>query len=243
MRKAISFLMLFVFAAAPAGCGGGDDDAPGRPTTAAVTTAVAPPAPPLDAERAKLRASKTYTTRFFRPSLTFAAGPGTWSVEHRDTSSDVSIVADLPRVAVASIGWHRVTRVFDPVRGGVAPSDQVALEGSFVTWLRRHPHLRVTRPVPVTVAGLDGVRVDVRSRSQPPRVPSDCGKAGPRCVPVFYDGQDVLTYARGDRGRFTVLKLPDGGELVVEQFASPGTALPKVLAITRRTLASLAVAS
>jgi hypothetical protein len=233
VRKVISLMTPAVAAAALVSCGGHDDAAP---------VATAPTAPsPLNIERADLGASKAYTTRHFRPALTFTTGPGPWSVEHRDTSSDLSIAADLPRVAVATIGWHRVSRVYDPVRGGVAPSDQVPLKGGFVAWLRAHPRLHVTRPHPVIVAGLDGERVDVRSTSQPPRVPPDCGKAGPRCVPLFYDGQDPLTYTRGDLGRFTVLTLPDGGELVVEQFASPRTALPKVLALTRGTLATLAV--
>lgn len=237
VAKVINLVASSVAVLALVACGGEDEAAPDRTPTAAS----APPSP-LNIDRAELEASKTYTTRRFRPQLTFTVGPGTWTVEHLDTASDISIAADLPRVLAATIGWHRVTRVYDPARGGVAPADQVRLQGGFVRWLRHHPRLRVTRPVPVRVAGLNGVRVDVRSTSQPPRVPQDCHKAGPRCAPLFYDGQDPLTYTRGDRGRITVLALRDGGELVVEQFASPGSALPKVLALTRQTMATLRVA-
>jgi hypothetical protein len=244
--KVVSCVAPAVAVAALVACGGDEDAAgPSRPAPATATATTAATPSPLDVDHAELRSGRPYATRAFRPGLTFRPGPGTWTIEHRDTASDISIATDLPRVAVATIGWHRVTRVYDPVRGGVAPSDQVALREPFADWLARHPRLRVTRPVRVTVAGLDGVQVDVRSTSQPPRVPRDCLKAGPRCVPLFYDGQDPLTYTRGDRGRVTVLPLPDadgGGELVIEQFASPGTALPKVLAATRETLATLEVA-
>lgn len=80
------------------------------------------------------------------------------------------------------------------------------------------------------------MQIDITSKSQPPRVPQQCGKAGPQCVPVFYDGQDTITLARGERGRYFVLALPEGGQLVIEEFASPGRGFAKVLAVLRSTL-------
>ncbi len=233
-------LVLAVVAVVLGACG--DDAADDRAVVTTRTAAAVSSRPsPLNLDRADLAASKTYTTHYFQPTLTFTTGPGDWYVENRDTSSDLSIGAALPRVLGATIGWHRVTRVFDPARGGMAPSDQVALKQPFADWLTHHPRLKATAPKPVEVAGLRGVSIDVTSTSQPPRVPHDCGKAGPRCVPLFHDGQDTLTYARGDRGRFTILTLPGGGELTIEQFASPGSAFARVLRLTAPTLETLKV--
>jgi hypothetical protein len=65
------------------------------------------------------------------------------------------------------------------------------------------------------------VRVDVRAVSHPPRVPDDCGRHADRCVPMLYDGTDVLFYTYGTveaRVRFYVLDLPSGGQLVAEEY-------------------------
>jgi hypothetical protein len=219
---------------AATGCGGGS-------TAGSTATTASQTAPPyvLSLDRAELEAHKTYTTHRFTPTLRFTLGGGSWMVENRESPTDFSIALEMPSTLAATIGWHRVTRVFDPVKGGVLPRDLVPFHGDFANWLTHHPRLRTSTPERVTIAGLTGVRVDVTSKSQPPRVPRDCGKAGPRCVPVFYDGQDTLTYARGDRGRLTVLALPEGGQLVMEEFASPGARFPRLLGATRSTLDSV----
>jgi hypothetical protein len=221
-----------------AGCGDTEERAT---TTPAARRAASPPSP-LSIDRAELVAHTTYATDRFRPALRFSVGPGSWMVENRESSTDFSIAIDMPRTLGATIGWHRVTRVYDPVEGGEIPADLVPLDGDFVGWLTHHPRLRTSRPVHVTVAGLAATQVDVASTSEPARVPHDCDKAGPRCVPLFYDGQDTLTYARGDKGRFIVLDLPAGGQLVIEEFASPGTRFQRVLTALAPTLDSLTLA-
>jgi hypothetical protein len=199
-----------------AGCGGGGDD------KSAKTPAASKPPYALSIDRADLVAGKSYTTQRFKPAFRFTAGKGSWIVENRESHDHFAVSGELDGFSVDELSWHRITRVFDPKKGGKLPSDQVPFSGDFAKWLTSHPRLRTTKPEKVTVAGLEGVQIDYTSKSASPRAPRDCGKAGPRCAILFYDGQDTVTIARGDRGRWIVLDLPDGDQLAIEEFASPG---------------------
>ena len=61
--------------------------------------------------------------------------------------------------------------------------------------------------------------------------------------PLFYDGFDPVVYASSDRGRFIVLKLPSGGELVIEQFVEPARAFRRGLQLLRPLLGRLHLAA
>jgi hypothetical protein len=225
-----------------AGCGG-------QRTVAhtATTSSAAAPSQGFGDDQ-PLKAGKTYTSRVFKPSLRFTVPPGSWVTEVGDNAPSFSIAAVRPRppLTQAILAVHRVTSVFDARRGGRRPGDVVPFHGDFATWLRRHPHLVTTSPRHVTLLGLPGVQLDVTTRSSPSVVPEDCGKVGAGCVPLLYDGRDFVFYAKTIRGRFTVLALPQGGQLVVEQFAEFTAdrkhALDRALRILRPLLARLRLA-
>jgi hypothetical protein len=94
----------------------------------------------------------------------------------------------------------------------------------------------------VRLLGLRGVQLVVSGRSAPPRIPDDCKKLGPVCAPLFYDGLDYVGYTPDTRGRFFILRLPDGGELVVEQFVLPKGKYRAGLRVLRPLLDHLALA-
>lgn len=118
------------------------------------------------------------------------------------------------------LGFHRATRVVDPRRGARKPGDLVPGPRDFVAWLRSHPHLRVTKPVPVTALGLRGVRVDMEVRSAPDRIPDDCGKLTGTCPALLHDGFDRALYTSDSKARFLVLD-QGGRQLVLDQWVLP----------------------
>jgi len=182
-----------------------------------------------------LTRGETYKTNLFTPGLTVTVPRGEWATEQGDSPRHISFAsAPSETLAQAIVALHRIDRVFDANRGGRIPGDQVPLRGSFADWLRHHPYLRVTRDQPVTMFGLRGSSLDIVARKASPRGPEQaCGDNGRRWLPLFYDGLDYVIYGSSSRGRFNVLKLPSGGELVVEEFVQPGSAFREGLAVLR----------
>jgi hypothetical protein len=201
----------------------GDDPAPSRPAAAkpAAATPSAPDGTPFpDAVGGTLHAGTTYTTRAFTPHLEITPPPGKWVAEIGEIETDLS-VAKRGIKGQAILAFHLPARVFDPKQGGVDPGDMVPAPDDFAAWLEAHPHLKASRPVRVKRLGLEGVRIDVRAVSHPPKVPEDCGRHADRCVPVLYDGTDTVFYTYGtveSRVRFYVLELDGGRQLVVEEY-------------------------
>ncbi|MCW3063171.1 MAG: hypothetical protein JWN32_343, partial [Solirubrobacterales bacterium] len=210
---------------------------------AAATAAPAEPAPGLDTAT-DVQPGHTYTTRLFRPTISLTVPAGHWATEQGDSRAHISFADQKPPhgMAQAIVELHRIDHVFDPRRGGRIPGDEVPLHGSFVSWLRRHPHLRVTRPRPTRLLGLPGVVLDVSTRSSPARLPGDCAKTGRHCVPLFFDGLDYIDYSDTSRGRFSVLTLPGGGELVVEEFVEGAGAFKDGLRLLRPVVRGLHLA-
>jgi hypothetical protein len=231
-----------VLAAASSGCGSGGTDS-GATRRGGVTTHQA--RRPAFGDYDALTSGKTYTTAVFQPAIRFRLPPGKWGSEAGDSPRHFAIASTAPPKGIgqAIIEAHRVDRVFDPRRGGRIPADEVPLRGGFADWLRHHPRLRTTRPRRVRLLGLGGVQIDVAARNSPPRVPEDCGKVGPHCVPLLWDGIDNISYSAWNRGRFIVLSRPQGGELVIEEFVEPETRFAAGLRLLRPLLQSLQLAA
>jgi hypothetical protein len=235
VRVAVAGVLL---GAVVSGCGGN------QARTTVTSAPTAPAMAPAFSDYQDLQSGRTYTTTAFRPSIRFTLPSGAWSSEVGDTATDVAVAVHDPpgAIATAVLAAHRVRLVYDPQRGGRIPGDRIRLRGSFARWLQHHPRLRVTDPKPVRLMGLSGVQMDVSGRSQPPRVPEECAKTGSDCVPLFYDGLDPVAYVRNNRGRFIVLKLPSGGELVIEQLVEPARQFSNGLRLLRPLLGRLQLA-
>jgi hypothetical protein len=166
-----------------------------------------------------LQSGTTYTTRKFQPSLSITPGKGKWMAEVGDRPDHLATALDVTR-GQAIIGFHHMTKVMDPDAGGKIPGDAVEGPADFAEWLTAHPRLVATKPKPASLLGLEGVTVDITAKSSPKRIPDDCGKFEPPCVPLFYDGFEIVSYGGDWKGRFYVL---DQGErqLVVEQAIQP----------------------
>ncbi len=222
-----------------AGCGG--DEAPQTP---AKPPPAAAPENPLPGFQTPLEGGTTYTAVQFQPAVRITVpADGEWTTEVGDTPEHFSILTK-PNWGQAILALHRITMVYDPEKGGLEPGDMVPLTGGFAEWLADHPHLRVSEPQLVELLGRSGVQIDFATRSSPPRTPDQfCGHAGDDCVPLYYDGLDTIAYGKQVKGRFIVVPLDDGGELVIEQYASPAEEFDRALAVLRPLLESLELAN
>lgn len=221
-----------------AGCGGDEPpQTPARPPPAAAREN------PLPGFQTPLKGGTTYTTEQFQPAVRITVpDDGEWTTEVGDTPEHFSILTD-GDFGQALIALHRITRVYDPEQGGLEPGDMVPLKGGFAEWLTDHPHLQVSTQQ-VELLDASGVQIDFSTRSSPPRTPDQfCGHAGDDCVPLFYDGLDTIAYGKQVKGRFIVVPLDDGGEIVIEQYASPAEEFDRALAVLRPLLESLQLAN
>jgi hypothetical protein len=167
----------------------------------------------------------TYTSRNFKPSISFKTPPGHWRAAVADHADHVELEPDtVPPLAAAGIAFHHATQVFPPDKGGKIAGDAVAGPENFATWLTSHPHLKTTQPKPVAALGLEGVSIDVRAKSSSPRKYKDCGKFSGACVVLMMGGVEPILYAGEILGRFLVLEQPDGKQLVVEEWFEPASA-------------------
>lgn len=210
--------VLTLLAVAGAGCGSEDPKPAPEPSAPAATAPAGTPFP--SGTGASLHAGTTYTTQLFEPKLEITPAPGKWVAEIGEIETDLSVAKRGIR-GQAILAFHRITGVFDPRQGGEIPGDRAPAPDDFAAWLEAHPHLKASRPQRVKRVGLEGVRIDVRAVSHPPKVPNECGRHADRCVPVFYDGTDMVFYTYGtveSRVRFYVLELEGGDQLVVEEY-------------------------
>src|SRR5687767_10131111 len=107
----------------------------------------------LPEEQQELRPG-VYRSEEFEPSLSFRVGEG-WSNDPPEWSDALFI----ERGETGGLGFTNIREVFKPTRTGTgnvvdAPDDMVG-------WFRQHPHLKTSKPEPVTVGGVKGVQFDV----------------------------------------------------------------------------------
>jgi hypothetical protein len=207
------------------GCG--DEEEAATPAASNTAEARAGGAKPLsDIDMSNLDAGATYQTQRFQPEITFTVPEGEWKLFGADSSDHIEIETTIEDpVDNATLGFHHVTQVFDPAKGGEQPGDAIPGPDDFAQWLADHPHLKTTEPQPVEALGLSGVVVDMRVKSSQPNLPPDCGKYEGECVAMFPGKIEAILYGSTAIGRFYILEQPDGKELVVEQFVDPASAI------------------
>ena len=131
--------------------------------------------------------------------------------------------------------FQHIDKVFDPRKGGESAADAKPAPPDFAAWLRHHPRMKTTAPVPVELAGAKGVQIDATPRSFPRSMPQECHQAPAPCVPLFVHGGEPIVYQQDTKARFYVLDV--GGKQVVaeldvapaDQFAAKAPVLEAAL--------------
>lgn len=183
----------------------GSAQATPTPTSSASPT----PSPTLAGTR------QTYKTDAFTVSYTLATG---WKVAIKEVN-----IIELAGPK-GSIDIARVDAALDP--DDRAGRKTVKIGGSasdFVGWLTAHPYVTTTSPMPATVAGHEGIQLDVElKKSGVPERPYCSGKP---CIVVLrvtekFTPADRLALVQGTGGdRFTVFDIGDL-RMVVDVYAA-----------------------
>jgi hypothetical protein len=163
----LALLMILVVLTVSACGGGGQEQAKPRP---------------LPEEEQALRPGE-YRSEEFKPSLSFRVGEG-WSSDPPEASDELHITREHE---TGGLGFANIHEVYKPSRTGTpnvveAPKDMVG-------WYQQHPYLQTSRPEPVRVGGVKGVRFDVTVGDLPQDHQGVCGSD---CV-------DILRLSSGTR--------------------------------------------
>jgi uncharacterized protein YjbI with pentapeptide repeats len=124
------------------------------------------------------------------------------------------------------------SEVFDPSNPAEelpAPENAAA----WVSWFQRHPNLDISKPVPVTVGGASGKRIDVTLSPTPENYSRDlCGKLA--CVPLYPISGGGIKSSEGWKYRFAIVDV--GGETVLIEAAAPEHKFDKFIPKARKVL-------
>ena len=166
---------------------------------------------PLPEDPQALR-PRTYRSEEFKPSLSFHVGKG-WS----SSPLEASDILEITRGQTTGIGFVNTQKVYEPTKMGT-PSVVKAPE-DMVGWFQQHPHLKTSKPEPVTVGGVKGVQFDVVVE-----VPEDySGVCGSDCVGLFRLSTGLtISLVEGEKLRLIVLE-DVKGETVTIGFVSLAT--------------------
>jgi hypothetical protein len=128
--------------------------------------------------------------------------------------------------------------VFDPSN----PSEQKeAPENAdkWASWFQRHPDLETSKPVPVSVGGASGMRIDITETSAPENYPQNvCGFEQP-CVPLYpysssiFGSSAIVSYG-GVKHRFVIVDVE--GETVVIDVSAPADKFDEFLRKAQKVL-------
>jgi uncharacterized protein YjbI with pentapeptide repeats len=165
-----------------------------------------------------LEGNGVYIVDKFDPTFRFEAGKG-WRLLVQTV--DDAYIEYVPEGATpfgpsgGRIFFTSPLHVFDPSSPSepkkVAPPENA---DEWVSWFQRHPNLDTSKPVPVSVGGASGMRIDVTTTSTPENYSQDyCGMLSP-CVPLYPN----VVHLADSEDRFVMVDVE--GETVVIDIAA-----------------------
>ena len=165
-----------------------------------VTACGAPEQPkprPLPEDRQTLNPG-TYRSEEFKPSFSFTVGEG-WANEPVEASDELLITWG----ESAGLGFARLQNVYKPTTTGTP--NLVDAPENLIRWNQRHPYLRTSKPEPVTIGGVEGVRFDEVVAEDLPK--DHLGVCGSDCVDISrLSSGSLLFILKGDKVRVIILE-------------------------------------
>ena len=168
---------------------------------------------PLPEDR-KALAPGVYRSEEFEPSLSFRVGEG-WEYVPPEASDELHIAQE---EGTGGLGFAVTHDVYKPSKTGTP--NVVEAPEDLVGWHQHHPYLRTSKPKPVTVGGVEGVRFDV----EVDELPDDYfGRCGSGCVDVARLSSGSQTFlGKGYKLRLTILEDVEGKTVELGFVSSAG---------------------
>jgi uncharacterized protein YjbI with pentapeptide repeats len=174
-----------------------------------------------------------YTTDEFQPAFLFKIGKG-WVVPSLETTDAVWLQTG---TGGGELNFTNPSHVFDPSNPSEAkelPAPENAEE--WVSWFQRHPNLDTSKPVPVSVGGASGMRIDVTPSSMPENYPRNVCGAEP-CVPLYpLSNETGIRGYEGYKDRFIIV---DASETVNIDVSAPTGTFDEFLPKAQKVLDSV----
>jgi uncharacterized protein YjbI with pentapeptide repeats len=178
--------------------------------------------------------SERYATREFEPALSLKLGHG-WQLEESGVQErpDMLFIGG-PRGPEerASLKFISPVHVFDPSNPS-EPKEVPAPDNAdgWASWFQKHPNLDTSEPVPMSVGGKSGVRIDVTSTPENSSAVY-CGRVP--CVYLFpAGGSGIVSYVR-TKDRFVIVDVE--GKTVVIHVSAPAGKFDEFLTKARKVL-------
>jgi WD domain, G-beta repeat len=159
--------------------------------------------------------AQEHVTDEFEPAFRFEVGKD-WEFAAPETTNELSLWS---RPEGGDLIFTNPRHVFDSSNLSELkelPAPDNAAE--WVSWFQRHPNLDTSKPVPVSVGGASGKRIDVTYASTPENYPRDyCGEEP--CVPLYPTSESGIVSYDGWKDRFVIVDV--GEETVLIDVAAP----------------------
>jgi uncharacterized protein YjbI with pentapeptide repeats len=156
------------------------------------------------------KAGQYVTHRAFEPTLSFNVSED-WRIPGVGSVTANQLIFEGP--GGGQLVFINTLYVFDPDN----PSERKTVPGpenadEWVSWFQRHPGLETEDPVPVSLGGASGVRIDVKPSTALENYPQDlCGEEQPPCVPLFLTNAS----AEGWKDRYVIVDV-NGVTLLID---------------------------
>jgi hypothetical protein len=170
--------------------------------------------------------SERYATREFEPALSLKLGHG-WQLEEsgvQETPDILFIGGPRGPEERASLKFTSPVHVFDPS----SPGEQKEVPApdnadGWASWFQKHPNLDTTsKPVPMSVGGKSGVRIDVTTPVTTPENSSAVYCRGVPCVLLFSAGGAHIVSYGGTKDRFVIVDDVEDKMVVIHISAPAG---------------------
>ena len=185
--------------------------------------------------------SGRYATSEFEPALSFTVPEGDrWRLSWPETSDvfEISPAKSLDG-PYSSVTFARVQEVFVSDNQDLitlSPTDRTtSAPKDMVSWLSNHPLLETSKPVPVTVGGKEGVRLDA---SVSPGLKEYAPTCTDPCVFLlkFSDDENGLALDAGYKHRLMVLEAVGGETVVIDITGAPAEKFERFLPQAQKVL-------
>jgi hypothetical protein len=155
-----------------------------------------------------------YAASGFEPALSFSVSDG-WRLSRPETTGWLSIEGPEGGELIFTNPRH-VYDPSDPSEPKEVPAPENADE--WPSWFQSHPSLVTSKPLPVSVGGASGMRIDVTTSSTPKNYPQEvCGEQP--CIPLYPSGKTPILSYEEFKYRFVIVDV--GGEPVLIDVAAP----------------------
>jgi hypothetical protein len=170
----------------------------------------------------------THASQRFQPAVTYVVKAG-W-VNNDDVTNGFQLLPDnaANRSCLASqAATCQLLTINRDMRLAASDCSNDAAPGAkldaaaVVAGLRARPGLVVSKAVPTSVGGLQGLQFDVQLADD---WTTSCGETGDVAVATFYDGQAHWEATKDGRSRFTLLDVPPGANALIEIYTSSSDA-------------------